>query len=136
MLSILLIRLPCANGYSYVRWCMQSCFRGLNYNRKKKIIAYSDQKQIEIKHWNCVCICAQVPRLLVNIYFLPSKLAGSKNARFLAKNQLQSNEITQLCEFIHLLVAKKCQNLTRKVIFFMSRTIWIFLISFNGLHFL
>ena len=57
LLSILLIRLPFANGYSYVRWCMQSCFRGLNYNRKKKIIAFWSKTNWDQTLKLCLHLC-------------------------------------------------------------------------------
>ena len=47
---------------------------------------------------------------LVNIYFSQNKLAGSSQARFLAKKPPYLKETTVLCESIHWIIVKKCQN--------------------------
>ena len=66
--------------------------------------------------------------VLMNIYFLPTKLAGSKKSKVFAKNKLQSNEITKFCESIHCTGCQKVSKSDHQSKFSKAKIIWIFLI--------
>ena len=76
------------------------------------------------KSWNLQSVELNQRSMLVSSEYLLLTLQAVW-ARFLAKNQMQSNEITKFFESIHWLVIKKCQNLTFKLNFLRHRNISI-----------
>ena len=94
-----------------------------NYKTTKKYVNILSRNEIKYIFNNLsTCLFNWNRYLIVNIYFSPSKLYGSSKAKFLAKNQLQSNEITKFCFSIRWQLVKKCQFWTFKVNFLCQKS--------------